>query len=54
MSAVKILPDIYWVGAVKVIDIEVIQPSLSFQYLPDEDGRKRCYLSGKEFVARIR
>lgn len=48
-------------GAVKEIEqtlkeagIHVVQPSLSIQYMPDEENLKKCYEYGKEFAQKIK
>ncbi len=48
-------------GAVKAMEnilkeagAEIVQPSLSIQYVPSSEELKKCYEFGREFVERIR
>ena len=48
-------------GAVKNIEnilketgIEIIQPGLGIQYLPDESELQKCYEFGRDFAQRIK
>ena len=41
-------------GILRETDVELAQPGLSVQYVPDEKETQRCYEYGKEFAARIK
>jgi flavorubredoxin len=40
-------------GVLQATGIEIIQPSLSVKYVPDENEAKRCYEYGTEFAKKI-
>ncbi|MCM8820206.1 MAG: flavodoxin domain-containing protein [Candidatus Omnitrophica bacterium] len=47
-GAVKNIEDV-----LKIAGIELVQPSLSIQYVPDKDDLKKCYEFGKSFALKL-
>jgi flavorubredoxin len=41
-------------GVLKESGIEVVQPGLSVQYVPDEKELQECYQYGKDFAQKIK
>ncbi|MFC1709035.1 FprA family A-type flavoprotein [Candidatus Omnitrophota bacterium] len=41
-------------GTLKEAGVEVVQPSISAKYVPDEDELQKCYELGKDFAQKIK
>jgi anaerobic nitric oxide reductase flavorubredoxin len=61
LPPVKVLDNIYWVGAVGTIEkalksagMELVAPAMTVKWVPDKDELQKCYEYGKEFAKKIK